>query len=316
MTRVAIPSISFCQTEILRNEVLEKYPDTRFNEEQRRMSDNELIEFLTGRDAAIMGLENLTADMLDHLPELKIIARMGVGLDNVDPVLLRDRDIRIGWKGGTNRQSVAELMIAFSVCALRHVGPLYAEMRDGKRPRHQMGRHLGGRVVGLHGCGHVGKEIVRLLQPWNCTILACDLQDFPDFYRQYGVEAVSMDELVNRSEVLSLHIPLDDSTSGLYTGAVMDCMRDDTVLINTCRGGIIDEVALKERLLDGRLAAACIDAFAVEPPTDDELINAPNFMCTPHIGGSAAEARLAMGRAAIDGIADNFVPEPGVFPFT
>ena len=315
MTRVAIPSISFCQTEILRTEVLAQYPDTRFNEEQRRMSDDELVEFLSDRDAVIMGLENLTAEMLDNLPDLKIIARMGVGLDNVDPALLRDRGIRIGWKGGTNRQSVAELMIAFSVCALRHIGPLFAEMRDGKRPRHQMGRQLGGRVVGLHGCGHVGKEIVRLLQPWNCTILACDIQDFPDFYREYGVEAVSMDELVERSEVLSLHIPLDDSTRGLYTGEVMDHMRDDAVLINTCRGGIIDESALKERLLDGRLAAACIDAFAVEPPADDELLNAPNFLCTPHIGGSAVEARLAMGRAAIEAIADNFIPEPGVFPF-
>ena len=218
MTRVAIPSISFCQTQILREAVLAKYPDTRFNEEQRRMTDDELVEFLSDRDAAIMGLENLTAEMLDQLPDLKIIARMGVGLDNVDPALLRDRGIRIGWKGGTNRQSVAELMIAFSVCALRHVGPLYAEMRDGKRPRHQMGRHLGGRVVGLHGCGFVGKEVVRLLQPWNCTILACDLLDFPDFYSEYGVEAVSMDELVERSEVLSLHIPLNDSTRGSVHG--------------------------------------------------------------------------------------------------
>ena len=92
-------------------------------------------------------------------------------------------------------------------------------------------------------------------------------------------------------------------------------MRNDAVLINTCRGGIIDEYALKERLMDGRLAAACIDAFAVEPPADDELLNAPNFLCTPHIGGSAEEARLAMGKAAIDGIEDNFLPEPGVFPF-
>ena len=91
MTRVAIPSISFCQTQILRDEVLAQYPDTRFNEEQRRMSDDDLVEFLSGRDAAIMGLENLTAEMLDRLPDLKIIARMGVGLDNVDPALLRDR---------------------------------------------------------------------------------------------------------------------------------------------------------------------------------------------------------------------------------
>jgi len=315
MIRVAIPSISFCQTETLRRAVLEKYPDTRFNDEQRRMTDEELVVFLSNRDAAIMGLENLTAEMLDQLPDLKIISRMGVGLDNVDPAMLRNRGIRIGWTGGTNRRSVAELMIAFSICALRHVGPLYAAMRNGERPRHQMGRHLSGRVVGLHGCGNVGKDVVRLLQPWDSKILAHDIRDYDEFYDAYGVEAVSMNELVERSEVLSLHIPLDDTTRGLYSGDVLDRMRSDAVLINTCRGGIIDEAALKERLLDGRLAAACIDAFAVEPPTDDELLNAPNFLCTPHIGGSAEEARMAMGQAAIDGIADNFLPEPGVFPF-
>lgn len=279
------------------------------------MTDDELVVFLSDRDAAIMGLENLTADMLDQLPELKIISRMGVGLDNVDPGMLRDRGIRIGWTGGTNRRSVAELMIAFSICALRHVGPLYAAMRNGERPRHQMGRHLSGRVVGLHGCGNVGKDVVRLLQAWDCEILAHDLLDFPEFYDEFGVTPVSFEDLVTRSEVVSLHIPLDDTTRGLYSAGVLDLMRDDAVLINTCRGGIIDEYALKQRLMEGQLAAACIDAFAVEPPTDDELLNAPNFLCTPHIGGSAEEARLAMGRAAIDGIEDNFLPEPGVFPF-
>jgi phosphoglycerate dehydrogenase-like enzyme len=316
MTRVAVPSISFCQTEALRDELLDAYPDTRFNDTGRRMSDDELVMFLTGRDAAIMGLENLTADMLDRLPELKIISRMGVGLDNVDPAMLRDRGIRVGWTGGTNSRSVAELAIAFMVCSLRHVAPLYAAMRDDERPRQQMGRHLGGRVVGLHGCGHVGKEVARLLQPWGCTIIACDLQEFPDFYAEHGVEAVTMEQLVECSEVLSLHIPLDDSTRGLYSADVLDQLRPDAVLINTCRGGIIDENALKERLLDGRIAAACFDAFAVEPPTDNRLLTAPNFLCTPHIGGSAYEARLAMGRAAISGIADNFLPEPGVFPFS
>ena len=315
MIRVAIPSISFCQTESLRWAVLEKYPDTRFNEEQRRMTDEELVVFLSDRDAAIMGLENLTADMLDRLPELKIISRMGVGLDNVDPAILRDRGIRMGWTGGTNRRSVAELMIAFSVCALRHVGPLYGAMRDGARPRHLMGRHLSGRVVGLHGCGNVGKDVVRLLQAWHCEILACDIREYHGFYTEFGVTPVTFDELLERSEVLSLHLPLDDSTRGLYSAEVLNRMRDDAVLINTCRGGIIDEAALKEALLDGRLAAACIDTFAVEPPTDDRLLNAPNFLCTPHIGGSAEEARLAMGQAAIDGIEDNFLPEPGVFPF-
>lgn len=315
MTRVAVPSISFSQTESLRDEMLSRYPDTLFNDEQRRMSDEELVAFLTGRDAAIMGLENLTAKMLDSLPDLKVISRMGVGLDNVDAALLRDRGIRIGWTGGTNRRSVAELAIAFAVCALRHVAPLYVEMRAGNRPRHQMGRHLGGRIVGLHGCGNVGKEVVKLLEPWGCQILACDIADYDAFYAAHDVEAVSMDTLVERSEVLSLHLPLNGTTRGLYSDDVLDRMRPDAVLINTCRGGIVDETALKNRLVDGRLAAACFDVFAIEPAADDALLNAPNFLCTPHIGGSAEEARLAMGRAAIDGIENNFLPEPGVYPF-
>ena len=115
--------------------------------------------------------------------------------------------------------------------------------------------------------------------------------------------------------VLSLHVPLNDTTRGLYDAETLDRIQSGAVLINTCRGNIVDEQALKERLCDGRLAAACMDAFAVEPPTDDELLNAPNFFATPHIGGSAEEARLEMGRAAIRGLTENALPERGVPPF-
>ena len=124
-----------------------------------------------------------------------------------------------------------------------------------------------------------------------------------------------MDALLARSEVLSLHLPLNRATRGMYTAAVLDRLRPDCVLINTCRGGIVDEAALKALLKAERIAAACFDVFAVEPPVDDELLNLPNLLATPHIGGSAAEARLTMGRAAIRGLSENFLPEPGVYPF-
>ena len=313
--RVAVPSISFSQHETLRAELLAEFPDTKFNEESRRQSEAELTEWLKGCDAAIMGLEPLTASMLDQLPDLKVISRMGVGVDNVDPDLLRERGIRMGWTGGTNSLSVAELTISFAIAALRHMAPLNHEMRAGERPRHRMGRHLSGRVVGLHGCGHVGKQVVRLLRPFECTVLACDIRDYPDFYAEYGVTPVSMGEMLQRAEVLSLHVPLNDTTRGLYDAETLDRIQPGAVLINTCRGNIVDEQELKERLCDGRLAAACMDAFAVEPPTDDELLNAPNFFATPHIGGSAEEARLEMGRAAIRGLTENALPERGVPPF-
>lgn len=313
--RVAVPSISFSQHALLRQELLALYPESKFNDAQRRMSEDELAAWMKGCNAAIMGLEPLTARMLDALPELKVVGRMGVGLDNVDPALFRKRGIRIGWCAGVNKLSVAELTIAFAIAGLRHVGQGNADMRAGKRPRQIMGRHLSGRVVGLHGCGNVGKEVVRLLQPFGCTVLACDIADYPEFYRANNVMPVTMDELLSRSEVLSLHLPLNRSTREMYTAAMLDRLRPDCVLINTCRGGIVDEAVLKERLKAGRIAAACFDVFAVEPPTDDELLNLPNFFATPHIGGSAEEARLAMGRAAIRGLTENFLPRPGVYPF-
>ena len=315
MTRVAVPSISFSQHPVLRQELLSAYPDSKFNDAQRRLSEDELTAWMKGYDAAIMGLEPLTERMLDALPELKVIGRMGVGLDNVDPAVFKRRGIRVGWLAGVNKLSVAELTIAFAINGLRHVGRGNAEMRAGKRPRQIMGRHLSGRVVGLHGCGNVGQAVVRLLQPFGCTLLSCDVADYGTFYRAHGVTPVAMDELLSRSEVLSLHLPLNRTTRGLYTGAVLARLRPDCVLINTCRGEIVDEAALKARLKAGRIAAACFDVFAIEPPVDDELLNLPNFFATPHIGGSAEEARLAMGRAAIRGLTENFLPEPGVYPF-
>ncbi len=313
--RVAVPSISFSQTPTLRDELLAAYPDARFNDTLKRLTEEQLLEFLDGCEAAIMGLEPLTERMLERLPDLRIISRMGVGVDNISAQLLNKFGIRIGWTGGTNRDSVAELTICFAIAAMRHIGPLNHAMRMAERPHHRMGRQIGGRVFGLHGCGNVGKAVVKLLKPFGCKVLACDIRDYPEFYREHGVEAVSLDELLARSEIVSLHIPLNDATRGLYSAEMLDKLGPDSVLLNTCRGGIVDETALKERLYDGRIRAACFDAFAVEPPTDDELLNAPNFLCTPHIGGSAEEARIAMGRAAIYGLSDNFVPEQGKPPF-
>ena len=188
-------------------------------------------------------------------------------------------------------------------------------MRAGERPLQRMGHQLTGRVVGIHGCGEIGKELVKLLQPFDCHVLACDIKDYSDFYRDFGVTAVTVDELLERAEVLSIHLTVTKRTRNLYTAEVLDKLRPGCVLINTARGHIIDEQALKERLKDGRIAAAGIDTFAIEPPEDDELLNLPNFLATPHIGAGSEEARWRMGTTAIDGLTKNFLPVPGQYPF-
>jgi D-3-phosphoglycerate dehydrogenase len=165
-----------------------------------------------------------------------------------------------------------------------------------------MGRQLSNRTVGIVGLGHIGKDLTQLLRPWGCRIIAHDIKPMPEFCAQWCVEMMGLEDLLKQADVVTLHLPLDGSTLGILSADRMRMMRKDAILINAARGGLLDESELKSMLSEGRLAAAALDVFAVEPPSDMELISLPNFLVTPHIGGSAEEAVLAMGRAAIEGL--------------
>jgi D-3-phosphoglycerate dehydrogenase len=217
-----------------------------------------------------------------------------------------------------NKLSVAELTVSLMVNLLRKVNSFNLGLRAGQWPKSRMGLHLHGRTVGIHGCGNVGKEVVRLLQPFGVTVLACDRANYASFYRTHGVTPVSPQELWERSEILTVHLPKNSSTIGMYSAEVLGRLRPGCLLINTARGEIVDEAALAERLEDGRIGAAAFDVFSQEPPASDtlkSLLAMPNFLGTPHIGGSAREAWEAMARAGIRGLTENWVPQAGVYPF-
>ena len=313
--RVAAVSPSFCEHPVLCDELLALFPDAKFNNSLRRLVDDELIAFLKGFDVAIVGLEPMSASVITALPELKIIAKLGTGVDMLDAKAMVAQGIRLGWQAGANALSIAELVIAMALISLRHLGAAQSTLRQQKEYTKRMGRLLSGRVVGLHGCGHIAQEVVRLLKPFGCKILAHDIANRSDFYEEHFVEAVSFPELLQRSEVLSIHIPLTQLTRGLYGEDVLSQIRPDCVLINTARGQIVDELALYKKLVSGKISAAAADVFECEPAFNSPLNELPNFFGTPHIGGSAAEARLAMGRIAIQGIFNNFVPTLGMHPF-
>ncbi len=313
--RVAAASPSFCEHPVLCNELLALFPQAKLNTSLRRLEGDELIGFLQGHDVAVVALEHMTAQVIAALPDLKIVAKLGTGVDMLDAEAMHARGIRLGWKPGANALSIAELVVAFALIALRQMGMAHDALKQQQNYTKRMGRLLSGRVFGLHGCGHIAQAVVRLLKPFNCTLLVHDTADRSAFYAEHGVQAVGFDELLARSEVLSIHVPLTAHTRGLYDRDVLAKLRPDCVLINTARGEVVNEQALHERLASGALSAACADVFASEPAFDSPLIALPNFFGTPHIGGSAAEARLAMGRIAIEGIFDNAVPVPGVHPF-
>jgi phosphoglycerate dehydrogenase-like enzyme len=311
--RVAVCSRSFSKNPVLRAELLARYPNATFNDAGTQLQGDALVAFLKGHQKAITALEVLDVHVLSRLPELEVIGKYGVGLDMVDLAAMRAQGKRLGWTGGVNRRSVSELVIAFAIAMLRHLPVANREVVSGVWRQH-VGGYLTGRTVGIVGCGHIGKDLVPLLNAFGCALLVNDIVEFPNFYSRHAIEVVGLDALLRRADIVTLHVPLNATTRGLLNAERLALMRPGSVLINTARGGLVDERELKRMLLDKRIAAAAFDVFDEEPPQDPELLALPNFLATPHIGGSAEEAMLAMGRAAIEGLDVNEIPSPENFP--
>jgi len=307
MGSLVIASRSFSKHPVLRKEVLKRYPDAKFNDKGLSLNGNSLIEFLDGYEKAITALEKIDDSILKHLPDLKVIGKYGVGLDMIDLRAMKRYGVNLGWTGGVNKRSVSELVISYSIALLHRTIFANAEVRKG-RWYQVKGRQLSDCTVGIIGCGHVGKDLVELLQPFNCKILANDVLDFKDFYKKYEVTSVGLEELIRKSDIVTLHLPLDKSTQNILDSDKLSLLKNDAVLINLARGGLIDEVALKELLNNNKIAGAALDVFEVEPPVDPSFATMDNVLITPHIGGSTEEAILAMGMAAIEGLENSEDP--------
>jgi phosphoglycerate dehydrogenase-like enzyme len=306
-SRVAVCSRSFSKNPLLRAELLTRYAHVTFNETGEVLLGDKLINFLNGHHKAITALEVINDDLLTKLPELQVISKYGVGLDSIDIAAVAAHGRRLGWTGGVNRRSVSELVIAFAISMLRHIPVANSAVKMGAWNQ-LVGGQLTGRTVGIVGCGHIGKDLVSLLKPFGCKILVNDILNFEDFYIEHSLLPVKLDELLANADIVTLHVPLTTSTKGMLGANTLRLMKHNAVLINTARGGLVDEAALKSILKGGHIAAAAFDVFADEPPEDIELLSLPNFLATPHIGGSSQEAILAMGRAAIDGLDNNCTP--------
>jgi len=301
LCKVAVTSRSFSKHEVLREELLKKYPETDFNDFGEALSGQRLVEFLSCHTKAITALETLDKSILRQLPELVVVSKFGVGLDMIDLSAMSTMGKKLGWTSGVNRRSVSELTLSFMIAALRHLHYCQKEILIG-RYRQIQGRELTGRTVGIIGCGNIGKDLVEMLKPFNCKILVNDIVDYAEFYQQHKILAVSKQELLSKAELGTLHVPLDDSTRRMIGKEELKLMKQESVLINTARGNLVDEKALLEGLKAGQPGAAAFDVLAQEPPEDFELINHDNFFISPHIGGSTEESIWAMGIAAIEGL--------------
>jgi D-3-phosphoglycerate dehydrogenase len=304
-TRVAVCSRSFSRNKVLRAELLQRFAHVTFNDTGRQLEGDDLVEFLRGHDKAITALERIDDYVLSHLPELKVIGKYGVGLDMIDMAAMRAHGKRLGWSGGVNRRSVSELVIAFAIAMLRHVPAANREILSGTWQQH-VGGQLSGRTVGIIGCGHVGKDLVQLLQPFGCRILVNDIIETSGYCNDNAIQMATKDEIYQTCDIVSLHVPLTEDTRGMIDLPVLKQMKATAFLVNTSRGMVVRQDALKEALMSGLIAGAALDVYEEEPPADSDFLRLPNLICTPHIGGNSCEAVRAMGMSAIGHLAGYF----------
>ncbi len=270
-----------------------------YNETGRPLSSSQLAALLPGVDGYIAGLDSIDAAALAAADGLRVVARYGVGVDNVDLAAAVARGIVVTNTPGANARSVAELTVALLLLLARPVLRAAAETRAGGWPR-LPGLSLAGKTVGLVGFGAIGRQTARLLASFDCRLLAYDPLLNEATAAALGVRAAGLDELLATSDFVSLHAPVTPATRGMVDAAFMARMKPGAALVNTARGELVDEAALLDALANGRLRGAALDAFAAEPPGgDNPLLALPNVIATPHMGAHTDGATTVMGRMAL-----------------
>ena len=253
-------------------------------------STEELKEILPDIDAALIGLDFYTEEVFSCAPKLKVVAKFGVGVDNIDIEAASRHGVKVVNAPGMNSNAVAELTVGYIIGLLRSIVPLHQKMTAGLWPRY-MGGELLGKTVGLLGFGAIAKSVAKKLAAFDARVIAYDL--FPDYEaaERLGVTIVSMDEIIETSDIISLHIPPSKETYHLFNKKTFKRMKKGSYLINAARGSLVDLNDLSEALLLGHLAGAALDAFEVEPlPKDAPIFQCENIILAPHTGGETAEA--------------------------
>ncbi|NUO38789.1 MAG: phosphoglycerate dehydrogenase [Gemmatimonadaceae bacterium] len=258
----------------------------------RKLKPAEAAEMVRDYDIVIAGTEPITDDVMARAPRLKLISRVGVGLDSVDLLAARRRGIGVSYTADAPAAAVAELTIGLIIDVLRSVSVASASLRAGRWDR-LFGRRIAECTVGVVGMGRIGRRVVRHLSAFGGRVLVCDRVLDEGWARQWGATPATFDEILRESDVVTLHVPLAPQTRGMIGAEEIARMRPEAVVVNTARGGVVDEAALLAALRAGRLAGAAVDVFE-EEPYHGPLAAEPRCLVTPHLGSMSRDCRARM----------------------
>ena len=235
----------------------------------------------------------ITKDLIQRADKCKIIARVGVGLDNIDQDAAKEKNIRVinAVEGAMN--AVAELVVGLMLSLAREIPRADREVRNGNWIKKElMGTELRGKYLGIVGLGNIGKRLGRLAKSFNMNIIGFDVMPIDEeFSKEVGLMKADLGTLLASADYVSLHVPLLDSTKHMINAEKITTMKSTARIINTSRGGVIDEDALYDALKNGNLGGAALDVFEIEPATSNNLRELPNFISTPHMGAQTKEAQ-------------------------
>jgi phosphoglycerate dehydrogenase-like enzyme len=279
-------------------DVLQKGGDRLSFADTRGLTDAELIPQVSDADILLLSNRPLSRVVIEACPNLKLICVAFTGIDHVDQAACKARGIVVHNAAGYAVHAVSELAIGLMIALLRRVVRADALVRSGQSGRDLVGNELFGKTLGIVGCGHIGLQVAQLGNAFGCRVLG-----FSDYKldADVAVEQVALDDLLQRSDIVSLHVPLTEETRGLIGREQLAGMKSSAILINTARGPIVEQSALIEALEQKRLAGAGLDVFDMEPPlpANHPILKAPNTVLVPHIGFETVEAMAAKADIAL-----------------
>jgi D-3-phosphoglycerate dehydrogenase len=272
-----------------------------FNPHKRPLTEDELISLLDGCDGCIAGVDPFSRKVIENTNALKVISRYGTGVDNVDLQAAREKNIAVRNTPGVNANAVADLVFGFMLCLARQLPHLDRKTREGQWTR-SIGIELCHKTIGILGLGAVGKAVARRAAGFFMKVLACDPLIDRDYARLNDIEPVDFKRLAEESDFFSLNLPLQPDTRNIISREVMCAMKPGVIIINTARGGLLDEAAACDLLKSGHLGGLGLDVYETEPVVHSPLFELDNVILTPHTAAHTFEATAGMAAMSVQNL--------------
>lgn len=273
------------------------------NNTDRPYQKEEMLNLIRDIDGIIIGIDELSTEIIERADKLKVISKYGTGLDNIDINIATKKKIIVTNTPQANVEAVADLVFGLILSLARRVPEADQKTKSGKWEK-IIGKSVWEKTLGIIGLGKIGRQVVKRAQGFKMNILVYDLIKDEKFAQNYSIKYVNLEELLQKSDYITIHIPLNDTTRGMISYKELGKIKKEAFLINTSRGGIVDEQALYKALRNNQLKGAALDVYSNEPPVESPLKELDNVIMTPHIGAYTEEAIENMGIQAAQNLID------------